>query len=62
MVLKFCPVCFSSYVPIHNSKFEAFKSKNLVSKEQWLSGCCSSACWDSLFSEFSDKSLEESVT
>ena len=49
MMLKICFICKQYYIPRHQTKYEAYISGNKESREQWLSGCCSNKCWDSMF-------------
>ena len=43
---NFCPACKKRYLPTYSSKTEAMDTDNLVAREQWLTGICSSKCWD----------------
>lgn len=44
--MKTCPLCSTTYTPKHASKAEAMATTDNESREQWISGCCSTACWD----------------
>ena len=51
MIIKVCFICQQSYIPKHQTKYDAYISDDKESREQWLSGCCSNKCWDSWFAE-----------
>lgn len=40
-----CPNCLKEYSPTHPNKEEAFRTNDLISREQWLSHICSDECW-----------------
>lgn len=45
-MIKTCPLCLKQYVTRHEDKAAAFVTTDMESREQWLSGCCSTKCWD----------------
>jgi hypothetical protein len=45
---KVCPTCRTQYRPRHPTKEAAFVTEDLESREQWLTGTCSSNCWNHL--------------
>ncbi len=50
-MLHMCPLCSAIYTPKHASKPEAMATQDNESREQWISGCCSTPCWDKHFKE-----------
>lgn len=53
--MKTCPLCRTSYTPKHASKPEAMKTDDKESREQWISGTCSTACWNKHMREIDDE-------
>jgi len=51
----FCPMCKQTYTPKHTSHDEAFATEDMESREQWLSGVCSNACWNTLAGDFDEE-------
>jgi hypothetical protein len=43
---NFCPACKQSYTPAFPTKEQAFAEGNADEREQWITGICSSECWD----------------
>lgn len=46
-----CPFCGEGFTPKHKTKAEAFSTEDMESREQWISGCCSTGCWRKIFAE-----------
>ena len=46
-----CPLCGEAFNPKHATRDEAMKQGDAESREQWISGCCSTACWDKVTKE-----------
>ena len=44
-----CPFCAQAYKPRYPSKEMAFMTSDMEAREQYISGCCSDACWDAIF-------------
>ena len=44
-----CPFCGCRYKPTHPDKATAMTTQDIESREQWISGCCSTECWNILF-------------
>ncbi len=42
---KKCIQCKKEYEPKHYTKEEAFRTNDLESREQWITGICSTKCW-----------------
>lgn len=49
-MIKTCPFCKAVYETKFPNKEEAFKTMDMMAREQFLSGCCSNECWDNTFS------------
>lgn len=41
-----CPFCRKFYTPTFPTYDAAMASEDMDAREQWISGCCSGACWD----------------
>jgi len=50
-----CPNCLKEYSPTHPNKEEAFRTNDLVSREQWLSHICSDECRNKCLGGFLDE-------
>lgn len=44
-----CPQCKQWYTPEHATKADSVKGT--ISREQWMTGTCSDACWDEMCPE-----------
>jgi len=60
-MIKTCFCCKSRYETTHATKEEAFETKDMNSREQWLSGCCSQDCWDGMFPEELETELDLTI-
>lgn len=41
-----CCFCGKAYKPRYDSYEAAMATDDMEAREQWISGCCSDACWD----------------
>ena len=56
--MKICPFCGKEYEPEYPTKGLAKAYGTMTAREQWISGCCSSACWDLTTLELNPESWE----
>ena len=41
-----CPFCAGKFTPKYSTKAAAMLNGDAEAREQWISGCCSTICWN----------------